>query len=230
MEMIISKLMVLLLYFYFMQVSNVVLPLFNSVKKVHLFKVFKKTTRFKKYRKYVTGFVMNRRRYIIRKKRTRFQYLFNSAAAWGSVYRRLRQVSRFLQNVNILAGTLTFSHARFIEKVTISTFYKPTETPIPQFASISKPIFFNNSLFTQPNEIFFRRTSLSSQVGFIATDPQELNFLDLTQSGLFIHDFNFLTTLWSTTTTQQQSVTNHFSTVFLKHILTFVKQVRQLLV
>lgn len=212
-----------------MLVENTLFSLFPAVKDVYLFKVFKKTTRFKKYKKYQTGFVMNRRRYMIRKKRTRFQYLFNSAAAWGGVYRRVRQVVRFLQNVCILNSTLTFSCTDFLKKMGISTFYKPRTSPIPNFSSVAKTIFFNTSLFSHPNETFLRNISISSQLGVIAADKSELNFLDTTQSGSFIHHFLFLTSPHEAPAIFQKFYTGHFIPSILRQTNFFIKHIRQIL-
>ena len=211
-------------------VENTFSPLFPAVKDVYLFKVFKKTTRFKKYRKYQTGFVMNRRRYMIRKKRTRFQYLFNSAAAWGGVYRRVRQVTRFLQNVNILNVMLTFSCANFLRKTCISTFYKKRSSPIPNFSSVAKTIFFNTSMFLHPNETFLRSISTSSHLGVVAADKHELLFLDTTQSGSFIHHFWFLTLPTEVPMVVNNYYTSNFIPLVLRQVSLFTKHIRQILV
>ena len=173
---------------------------------------------------------MNRRRYMIRKKRTRFQYLFNSAAAWGGVYRRVRQVTRFLQNVNMLNATLTFSCANFLQKTCVSTFYKNRLSPIPNFSSVAKTIFFNTSLFSHPNETFLRNMSISSHLGVIAADKCELTFLDTTQSGVFIHNFCFLTSSSDVTTIFNNFYTYTFIPLILRKVSLFAKHLRQILI
>ena len=48
-----------------------------SMKKIYKFKIFKKTTKFKRYNRGLTRFIINRKKYILRKKRTSYQLMFN---------------------------------------------------------------------------------------------------------------------------------------------------------
>lgn len=57
-----------------MHVDNIFL---GSMVKVYRFKLFKKTTKFKRYNKGITKFIINRKKYILRKKRTSLQMMFN---------------------------------------------------------------------------------------------------------------------------------------------------------
>lgn len=47
------------------------------MNKVYKFKIFKKTTKFKKYNKGLTRFIINRKKYILRKKKTSYAFLYN---------------------------------------------------------------------------------------------------------------------------------------------------------
>ena len=49
----------------------------NSILKVYRFKLFKKTMKFKRYNRGLTRFIINRKKYILRKKRTSLQFMFN---------------------------------------------------------------------------------------------------------------------------------------------------------
>ena len=55
--------------------SNLQLKLMN---KMYKFKIFKKTTKFRKYDRGLSRFIINRKKYIVRKKRTSLQLTFNS--------------------------------------------------------------------------------------------------------------------------------------------------------
>ena len=57
-----------------MSIDNILL---NSMIKVYRFKLFKKTTKFKRYNRGITKFIINRKKYILRKKRTSAQMMFN---------------------------------------------------------------------------------------------------------------------------------------------------------
>ena len=57
-----------------MYVDNVFL---SSMTRVYRFKLFKKTTKFKRYNRGITKFIINRKKYILRKKRTSTQLMFN---------------------------------------------------------------------------------------------------------------------------------------------------------
>ena len=44
--------------------------LFNSMESAYKFKTFKKNIKFKRYNRGITRFIINRKKYILRKKRT----------------------------------------------------------------------------------------------------------------------------------------------------------------
>ena len=213
-----------------MEVLNVILPPFPIAKSVYVFKMFKKTTKFKRFRKYKTGFIMNRKKYILRRKVSRFQVLFNSAYAWTFLYRRYRHTTRFLQNVNWMSASLTFSYGAYVATACTSTYYRPLTCVIPNFTAASKKIFFNHTFFRQPNEYFLRVLSGATHVGFINADCRDLDFLDVTQSGIFIHDLTFLTPSFYPEESDYYNAIKEFSAFPLTHALSWVKVVYQIII
>jgi len=66
----------------------------------HSFKVFKKTTFFRKYSRGITSFV--RRKNILRKRKTNNVVLTFIASSWVSFYLRLRRICRYSQSKYVL--------------------------------------------------------------------------------------------------------------------------------
>lgn len=174
---------------------------------------------------------MNRKKYITRRKYSRFQVLFNSASRWTFLYRRFRHTTRFLQNVNWMSSSLTFSYGDFIRTISLSTHSRVITCSRPNFTAASKKIFFNRTSFFLHNEYYLRMLSFASHIGFINADRNDLEFLDVIQSGTFVNDLTFLTpSCYPSHRSYYFSTVNNLVNVNVKHLLTLLKIVRQVLV
>ena len=71
----------------------------NTVKKKHIFKVFRRTTRFKKSMIFPTVFY--RRKDSTRKRKTNWLYLNAILFRWSSTYLKYKHLVRFYQNVSM---------------------------------------------------------------------------------------------------------------------------------
>lgn len=130
-----------------------------------------------------------------------------------------------------MSSSLTFSYSDFIKNITLSTPYKVITCSRPNFTAASKKIFFNRTSFFSHNEHFLRTLSFSSHVGFINADRNDSEFLDVIQSGTFIHDLTFLTpSCYPSQRNDYFSVVNSLVNVSIKHLLTLLKTVRQILI
>ena len=138
------------MYIYYIDVSNISSSRFNSILKIYRFKLFKKTTKFKRYNRGLTRFITNRKKYILRKKRTSLQFMVNLTYFWTQSYQDLRNSVRFLQSLNSLEYSLTLSNKLFTKKIAL----KLTDAQNAQIAdipfsmsTIKKTILLNNSLY-----------------------------------------------------------------------------------
>lgn len=159
--------------------------------KIHRFKVFKKTTKFKRYNRGLTRFIINRKKYILRKKRTSLQFQFNLSVCWTKYYFFLRNYNRFLQALSTLNITLTLSSKLFYKKVVNKNALSITQLPQPSpftFTSIKKKLFFNKGLFKKDFIIFGKVLFKNTHVGFINANNTNLTSVSEFKMGL-ITDF-----------------------------------------
>jgi hypothetical protein len=163
----------------------------RSVKKVHSFKVFKRSTKFKRYNRGLTKFILNRRKYILRKKISTAISLFFIPLYWTKVYQVKRQLSRFFQSFYLLNYTMTLSSYQFVIRcydnfINQNNFYELSNFKV-NTASLTKSILLNNSLFR--NKIFkdtltfFKFTKLG-----ITLTQNVNNTLNVLNSGVIISD------------------------------------------
>jgi hypothetical protein len=179
----------------------------------HTFKVFKKTTFFRKYNRGIASFV--RRKNILRKRKTNNVILTFIASKWVSFYLRLRRLCRYAQAKYSLpiANSLSSVEA-FVQKSRITGYSSGvlmTTVPKKMCAANLTPKFKNtrNALIYAP----YRLSSEDQQVTgllFNAYQCDKHNFYRLSE-------FNPL------------QVMNDTSTVLSKHALNISVSVRRLI-
>lgn len=121
------------------------------VRKVHSFKVFKKSTKFKKYNKGLTKFIMNRKKYTLRKKVTSLINKFMVPLDWANYFSKKRQLIRFYQSYSILSYCTPTVNNKILLRLNDTTSSNPLESPeiIANVNSsfLAKGIARNSSLF-----------------------------------------------------------------------------------
>ena len=151
-----------------------------SIKKVYKFKIFKKTTKFKRYNRGLTRFIINRKKYILRKKRTSLQLMFNLSFFWSKSYMLLRHTNRYSQLLSSLSHSLTLSSIEFTNKSTkkyisgaSSNDYKPSYV----LTSIKQGFLFNRSAYTLKNMSGLRSLHKQTRFGFLLfnSEPDKLD-------------------------------------------------------
>lgn len=167
--------------------------------------MFKKTTKFKRYNKGITRFILNRKKYILRKKRTSFQFQSNLVFFWTQFYGVIRGHARFTQSLNLLRYNLTLSNGAFVKKVAQKHFLtgasntSKTESFL-NFTTIKKAIYWNRSLYILSG---YRNKNLTFQntlIGFMSANNIVKKGYESSTFGLvtnlkthFITDDSFLT-------------------------------------
>ncbi len=168
--------------------SNVQLKLMS---KMYKFKVFKKTTKFRKYDRGLSRFIINRKKYIVRKKRTSLQLTFNSTFFWTKYYMSLRHYARFTQALNTSAYHLTLPSKQFTKRVTMKNMTELSSDSVElhySFATIKKKILWNNSLYIPKTAHGLNPSSSNSTVGLVLFNDDFLKVDKVLNFGL-ITDF-----------------------------------------
>jgi len=187
-------------YIYYIDVSNISSSRFNSILKIYRFKLFKKTTKFKRYNRGLTRFITNRKKYILRKKRTSLQFMVNLTYFWTQSYQDLRNSVRFLQSLNSLEYSLTLSNKLFTKKIAL----KLTDAQNAQIAdipfsmsTIKKTILLNNSLYLPNVSSGFISLFYNTQVGLVNFPTNDTKLRDTLTFGVltdfknsYINDVN----------------------------------------
>lgn len=140
------------------------------MSRVYRFKVFKKTTKFKRYNKGVTRFIINRKKYVLRKKRTSLQLKFNLTYYWTHLYSLLRNYARFTQSLNLLNHTLTLSSKLYVKKISTSLKGSNISKVNDSFFSLTtvkKKLYFNKSLYFLQQIKGLNSIFNNTHVGFI---------------------------------------------------------------
>lgn len=181
-----------MIYVVFFTVSNTPGSSFSHFRSLHKFKIFRKTTKFKRYNRWGTRFILNRKKYILRKRRTMLITNFSLISFWSSIYKKQKQYNRYHQSLNILPLTLSLSNRNYFEILIsrIFTNYNMGATPGSSVANynffncffISKSIALNNAIFSHRVPKYFYLLFKNSCLGFFSTanaSPKHVSNLNL---------------------------------------------------
>ena len=130
-----------------------------SISNIHSFKVFKRSTKFKRYNRGTTKFIMNRRKYILKKKVTSEVSKFLVPLPWTRFFRTKRQFIRFFQLSSILPLTLTLVNQKLAQSALEALISTRSFTSLLSLsvntASLTKSLLCNKSLFVPQVMISF---------------------------------------------------------------------------
>ena len=202
------------------------------VNKVYRFKTFKKNIRFLKHNRGLTKFIINRKKYVLRKKRTSLQFIAGITWFWTKFYTISRQNARFFQSLNVLNYSLTLSDAGFSYKISYKALLDKLHTSGINFTSITKRIFWNSSLYILSNSFSYKSVFFNTQLGFMSFNSPKLFNKNIITSGL-INDSSS-----SLQYSMQLTKTNTIKTNILRKLrlrlltanLLFIKMLRRLIV
>ena len=141
-------------------------PYFKRFSKRHSFKVFRKTTRYKKYKLGITKVV---RRWYMRKKRKTSIYMnAHPIYTWIRHYLKHRQFVRFTQSIglNAIMGHCAISEFP-IKNSSINGAPYGFHTYSCSYNILNKDVYFSNNLF---NETVITKHSRNSYIQFIDTE------------------------------------------------------------
>ena len=118
----------------YLNINNNVLPMSKLVESynVYTFKVFRLTTRFKKYKRYKTTFL--RKKDKLRKRKTNWFNILRIFSDWSTTYIRSRQLIRIYQSFFIVKYNCILYNLNFFNKLIIN---------------FKSPIYFNTSFLTK---------------------------------------------------------------------------------
>lgn len=148
-----------------------------SNKKVHSFKVFKRSTKFKRYNRGHTKFVLNRKKYTLRKKITTSYTKFKVPLSWSIYFSKKRQLTRFYQYYFILDYNMSLANQSILLNLRNSIDQNQASLGF-NFSFLTKNILRNSSLF--PTKVFLNLLNFfeNMQVSFLHTtsSPSITNF------------------------------------------------------
>lgn len=166
-------------------------------KKVHSFKVFKRSTKFKRYNRGSTKFIFNRKRYALRKKKTTLYAKFTVPLFWSTYFSKKRQLIRFYQCYFMLRYTMSL-----VNNTTILNLYN----------SINKKAGLHGSTELSPNTSFISKGIITSSTLFYSkTFLNTFNFFENIKIG-FLHS-TYLPSATSHLSNTNLISQNFFSTV-----------------
>lgn len=190
----------------------------NLMKKVYKFKVFKKTTKFKRYNRGITKFILNRKKYILRKKRGPLQFKLFNIYFWTKSYSKMRHSIRFLQSLHCFKTSIILSSNILFNKLALKMAIGYN------FYCISKKYFFNSSLFNKNILLNFHSLFNNNKIGFIGLNKEfkELGF-DITKTYVLTETTQQYTTMCNTGTIYK----NIYNRLFI-NLLFLVKSIRRI--
>lgn len=117
-----------------------------SMKEAYKFKLFKKNIKFKRFNRGFSKFIVNRKKYILRKRRSNFLVYSLISKVWINFYRKSKQLVRFYQSFNIfpviLPVPLSYNHL-----------YTGSHSSSYSSSTISKKLLFSSTLFDLKHNI-----------------------------------------------------------------------------
>ena len=204
-----------------------------SMEKIYKFKIFKKTTKFKRYNRGLTRFIINRKKYILRKKRTSYQLMFNLSFFWSKFYMTLRHVNRYSQLLGSLNYSLTLSDTKFTNKLTSkyinnasSNDYKPSYV----LTSMKQGFLFNRSMYVLKNMSNLQSFYKQTRFGFLLFNHKPDRLDNILNFGVLTDFSNNYTTLPTSNISISKSVYTSFQKQTLLLVLGSIKLLRKVLV
>ena len=201
----------------------------DKIKKIHSFKIFKKSTKFKKYNKGITRFIMNRKRYSLRKKKTSLFYKFVIPLIWTSFISKKKQSIRFYQNYKILSYTIPAINARHLLSC-YDAFIKNTPRINSEVVGFNL-LFLSKKIFS-PTTLFRLQTLKSllnlfnfTKVGFVAASNFNVIKEAITPSYL-AQDKNIIMTKQIN---KEVWITRSITVAIVNLSILFVRNIRQIL-
>lgn len=134
----------------------------NKFIKTYKFKIFKKTTRFKKYSIGPTKYIINRKKYQTRKKRTTNLLNYYPAGLWSMNYKKKAQVVKYIQTVYSFSRASVLVNKNYIFKKTASLPSVYINT-----SSISSNLIYNKTLFTPLSLPHYNLLHKNSTIGYL---------------------------------------------------------------
>lgn len=126
--------------------------LFSSMESVYKFKTFKKNIKFKRYNRGLTRFIINRKKYILRKKRTTLIFKTYHAGYWTAFYKVTKQAYRYYQMQNVLSLAIFFTNTTYINRVGMQGLEQHKETNLNSSALskrlVKRSVFFNKQVLS----------------------------------------------------------------------------------
>lgn len=216
----------------FFESSFVKYNFFKTVKKVHSFKVFKKSTKFKKYNRGITKFIMNRKKYLIKKKSTNFLHKFSIPLVWTNYFSKKRQLVRFFQYFYMLNFTISIANQALAVRNYDFLFFTNNDKLATKFylnsAFITKILSSSNSLFRSKNSKFITNFYKNTKFGLLTTNNPSA-ILNVISAGSIIFNKNFLNYNSAFDKHQSSLLINSLKNQSMLCIISVIKQVRKII-
>ena len=205
----------------------------NRINHAYKFKVFKKTTKFKRYNRGLTRFIHNRKKNILRKKRSSLQFMSHVVNFWTKYYAVLRNSMRFYQSLNILNYTSTLTSLAFTQKFYVKDLYQAGAS-IWNYnyntASISKKFFFNKTLFNRTTCAGLDKLFFAIRIGFIFIESSSLALLNTIRLGVLSDSVHQCSSSMVEDSVKRQNVyLNFYKRLFLCN-MTFALSLRKTII
>lgn len=212
--------------------------LLNSMESAYKFKTFKKNIKFKRFNRGLTRFIINRKKYILRKKRTTLIFKTYHAGYWTSFYKVTKQAYRFYQMQNILGLMMSLTNVRYMNRVGTQGLEQQKETNL-NTTSISKKLV-RKSVFFNKQVLSFLMVSKQGTYGvnFLSNNyTLQQNHFRFWNSGLLIlgQTFYYPTSLLTKNSKADDQVLEELvlfarGSFFNGYIFSYLKAIRHILV
>ncbi len=189
----------------------------SAIAKCYSFKVFRMTTRFKKYQRYGTSFV--RKQDSSRKRQTSWLTLLSILAQWSLQYIKYKQYLRYYQNSNLYRYQFVIPNIFVIQKK-INLFSS-------QLSFITSTLTSQLLCTFQPNteNLYYRSNSLNT---FSTNESSIPSLKEVNVSGV-VHDRHIFTELEAVNLSQYQNP-QVFFTLMYTNSLQYTLQLYKILI
>ena len=134
----------------------------KNLIKTYKFKIFKKTTRFKKHNIGLTRYIINRKKYHNRKRRTTNLLNYYISSTWSLNYRKRAQLIKYMQTLHLFDKTSAAINVNYI-------FKKITLLPNVHVntASVTKSLVYTTVLFNLDKRVSTNLLHNNAVIGYV---------------------------------------------------------------
>ena len=150
---------------YFTKSGSQKLQFFRNIKsfvKTYKFKIFKKTTRFKKHNIGLTKYIINRKKYHNRKRRSTNLLNYYISSNWSLNYRKKAQFIKYIQTLYLFNKTSAVININYVLKKIV-----PLPSVYINTACITKSLIYTKILFGSKESLPINLLNKNASIGYV---------------------------------------------------------------